>query len=307
MIRTEALRVFVTVADCGNIRDAAATLGRTSSAISMSLRQLEDHLGAPLFESDRKHTLSEFGLHVRDIAGRLVRDHDAGIEQIRDLAEGCAGSLKIAAVPSVAAQLLPPVLTEMMSQHAGIRIELFDTDSATAHHLVEDGDVELGIAGRPVATSGLQFQPVFQDPFRLVCRSDNPLAALGRPVTWADLTGHRLIANQSTAGFQPADLASWRTTSRLSARNVISLLALARAGAGVTLLPALATLSIGSELCALPLADPAAEREVGFVLRTGRTRSPVCRVFQRRFLDSLQEDGITTTAGVGLARSAASP
>ena len=54
MIRTEALRVFVTVAECGNLKDATDRLFRTQSALSMTLKQLEDQLGAPLFEKSTR-------------------------------------------------------------------------------------------------------------------------------------------------------------------------------------------------------------------------------------------------------------
>ena len=48
-IKIEMLRCFVAVAEHGNLNDAANRLGRTPSAVSMSLKQLTDHLGAPLF------------------------------------------------------------------------------------------------------------------------------------------------------------------------------------------------------------------------------------------------------------------
>lgn len=67
MIQMQTLRVFVTVAECGNIRDAAKSIGRTDSAISMALKQLETELGADLFETDRKHTLTALGVEVHKL------------------------------------------------------------------------------------------------------------------------------------------------------------------------------------------------------------------------------------------------
>jgi DNA-binding transcriptional LysR family regulator len=55
------LRNFVAVAALGNLNDAADRLGRAPSAVSMSLKQLEEHLGAPLFASDRKNRLTALG------------------------------------------------------------------------------------------------------------------------------------------------------------------------------------------------------------------------------------------------------
>ncbi len=291
MIRTEALRVFVTVADCGNIRDAADALGRTVSAISMSLKQLEANLGAPLFETDRKHTLTALGHDVRKLGLDLLREHDRTIERMAALAAGREGALRIAAVPSVAAQLLPPILTEMLADHGGLRIELLDTDSASVHMLVATAEVELGIGGSPAADAGLQFIPLFNDPFRLVCRKDHPLAATMTPLTLNDLRAHRMISNKSTMGFDALGDTGAQNVSTLSARNVISLLALVRAGAGVTILPALATRSISDDLCSLALADPLAVRSVGFILRQHVHPSPICAAFQHRFVAAIRSPG----------------
>ncbi len=288
MIQMQALRVFVTVADCGNIRDAAKSIGRTDSAISMTLKQLETELGADLFETDRKHTLTGLGLEIHKLARDLLREYDHTIERMHATAAGRAGALRIAAVPSVAAQLLPSLLSDMLSDHDGIRIELLDTDSATVHMLVETGEVELGIGGKPEASAGLEFVALFNDPFRLVCRRDHPLARLTRPLTRQDVQGHRLISNRSTAGYSGFETDGLNRAPALRARNVISLLALVRAGAGATILPALATRSIDEDLCALDLDDPSALRTVGFVLRRGGRVSPICAAFQDRLVSLLQ-------------------
>ncbi len=293
MIQMQALRVFVTVARCRNIRDAGKALSRTDSAISMTLKQLEGDLGAPLFETDRKHTLTMLGIEVNKLAQDLLREYDRTTERIVALAEGRAGVLRIAAVPSVAAQLLPPVLSAMLVDHPGVQIELLDTDSASVHALVETGVVELGIGGKPEASAGLEFVALFNDPFRLVCRKDHPLAGLARPLTRQDVLSHRLISNKSTAGYSDFDADGRDGCSALSARNVISLLALVRAGAGATILPALATQSIDEDLCALELHDPSALRTVGFVWRRGCISSPICAAFQDRLVSSIQKSDIT--------------
>lgn len=294
MIRTQSLRVFVTVASCGNIRDAAKVLRRTDSAVSMTLKQLENDLGARLFETDRKHTLTALGVEVNKLAQDLLREHDRTTERIVALAEGREGVLRIAAVPSVAAQLLPPVLSAMLADHAGVRIELLDTDSTSVHMLVETGVVELGIGGAPAAGTGLSFVALFNDPFRLVCRKDHPLAQIKQPLSRQDVHAHRLISNKSTVGYSGFEDDGPDRASALSARNVISLMALVRAGAGATILPALATRSIYDDLCALELDDPSALRTVGFVLRRGGHISPICTAFQNRLVSLIRTSDITS-------------
>lgn len=279
MISVSALRTFVHVAECGTIRDAAVRLFRTPSAVSMTLTQLERDLGAPLFQSDRKNRLTALGDEILPVARGLVRDHDRGIERIGSIATGREGRLHLASVPSVAAELMPGLIADFLNARPGVRIELVDADSRSVHAMVADGTAELGVAGPPAAGSGLSLTPLFRDPFRLVCRSGDPLAARAGPLRWEDLDGARLIGNDAAEAIEADAYRDLIAGSALTARNVISLLALVRAGAGITLLPRLATISMRPDLLALPLADPTAEREVGVVLREGRSMSPVCSAF----------------------------
>ncbi|MFB9151006.1 LysR family transcriptional regulator [Roseovarius ramblicola] len=279
MIGITSLRVFVHVAECGNIRDAAARLYRTPSAVSMTLKSLEQDFGAPLFESDRKNRLTGLGEEVRGIAAEMLREHDRALERIEAVATGRQGRLQLASVPSVAAELLPGLLAGFLDARPGVTIELVDTDSRSVHAMVADGTVELGIAGPVARGAGLSFAPLFRDPFRLVCRRGHPLAAGAGPVGWDALAGERIIGNDAASAIAAGGYRALVAASALRARNVISLLALVRAGAGVTLLPRLATVSLTPDLVALPLADGTAEREVGVVLREGRSPGPVCAAF----------------------------
>ena len=281
MIGITSLRAFVHVAECGNIRDAAERLYRTPSAVSMTLKQLEQDLGAPLFESDRKSRLTALGAEVRGIAAEMLREHDRALERIDAVATGRQGRLHLASVPSVAAELLPGLLAEFLDARPGVAVDLVDTDSRSVHAMVADGTVELGIAGAS-ADRGLSFAPLFRDPFRVVCRAEHPLARRRGPVGWDDLARARVIGNDAAGAIAAPAYRALVGASTLRARNVISLLALVRAGAGVTLLPRLATVSLGPDLVALPLADASAEREVGVVLREGRSVGPVCRAFLKR-------------------------
>ena len=279
MIGITSLRAFVHVAECGNIRDAAERLYRTPSAVSMMLKSLEQDLGAPLFETDRKNRLTALGEEVFGIAAPMLRDHDRAVERIDATAAGRQGRLHLASVPSVAAELLPDLLASFLAARPGVSIELVDTDSRSVHALVADGTAELGIAGAASPASGLSFAPLFRDPFRVVCRSGHPLAARSGPVGWQDLKGARVIGNDAAEAIAAGEYRALADASSLRARNVISLLALVRAGAGVTLLPRLATVSLTADLVALPLADASAEREVGIVLRQNHSPSPICAAF----------------------------
>lgn len=289
MIRLEAMRVFLAVADCGNIREAAERLGRTPSAISMTLKQIEDRLGSPLFQSDRKHSLTELGRFVLDTGAVLLRDFDRTMDLITAYAESRSGRLRVASVPSVAAMLLPQVLKHFIAVRPGIEIELIDTDSIDIRKLVESGQVDVGIASAPKDPAGLDFDPLFTDPFRLVCRAASPLATRKRPLSWGMLQDYEIIVNEAARSLSSPEFRALAARGRLTVRNVTSLLALVQSGAGITLLPALATANLPSSLRAVPLADRSAMRTVGWLLRQGRIASPVTTAFRAALSAAVQQ------------------
>ncbi len=287
MIRTEALRVFVTVAECGNIRDAADRLFRTQSAISMTLKQVEDHLGAPLFESDRKHSLTDLGSFVLGVAKVLLRDHDTALELINEYASGASGRLRIASVPSVAALLIPDMLAGFLRDRPTAEIDLVDTDSADVRRLVATGQADLGIASAAPAEGGLLSVPIFEDNMQLVCQAASPLAQHPGPLDWRDLEAAPLILNETTRAIEAPEFQALAAKTKLRVRNVTSLLAMVRAGVGVTLLPGLATVGLPQTLVARPLSDQSCRRQVCLLRREGRVQSPLAAVFQRHFIAAI--------------------
>jgi DNA-binding transcriptional LysR family regulator len=284
MIRLEALRAFVEVADHGNIKDASEKLYRTPSALSMTLKQIEDRLGCPLFETDRKSSLTDMGRFLYAQAVVLLRDYDRAMERIEAQSKARAGRLRIASVPSVATILLPPFLQVFLQDRPDLDIDLVDTDSTDVRLLVETGQVDLGIAGTGPDLPGLVCEPIFRDPFKLVCRSDSALATKGGVLEWSDLVDHPLIINEATRALPSAEFQRLARDARFSVRNVTSLLAMVSAGMGVTLLPALATVNLPALLTARPLRDPACLRTVGIHWRAGKVPSPVTSLFRNDFV-----------------------
>jgi len=277
MIKIDALRTFVTVAGSGTLKEAAEKMGRTQSALSMTLKQLEAELNGSLFETDRKRDLTDLGQYVLQIATDILRDHDHGLDLIERYASGRAGRLRLASVPSVAALVLPDLLRTFLLDAEGAEIDLVDTDSAAVRKAVATGKADLGIASPGKGMDGLDSEFLFSDQLFLICRSGSSLAQLKTPIEWDQLAAEALIMNETLAQLDSPGFTSLAARSRLTVRNILSLLAMVRAGAGITILPGLATVSLTDGLLALPLADPTCSRQVCLLSRSARTPSPLNR------------------------------
>jgi len=275
-IKIEMLRCFQTVASHGSLADAADALGRTPSAVSMMLKQFEDHIGAPLFESSRKSKLTPLGDMILAEASRELSHFDRTVAAIEGLSRAEQGHVRLAVTPSVAQSIMPPILQTYLQQHPGVSIEMIDTDSQSVHRELTSERADIGMGSLPVIP-GFERNLAFTDAFGVVCPLDHPLAKNWKRLSWADLEGRNFITNGlcghiKDEGFQPI-----LRDSHLMVRNTASLLSLVRAGLGVTLLPELAVLQEYDDLEFLPLKDSGARREVWIVTPPSTMLTPAAR------------------------------
>ncbi len=283
------LRVFVTVAEIGNIKEAAEKICRTASAVSMTLKQLEQEVGGPLFESDRKNNLTALGAFVLQTGQTQINNYDKAVATIRAYADNKIGHLTLACVPSVAANLIPSLLPDFIKDRPDVEIELFDIDSRNVRLMIESGQADIGIAGEPKSSALIKFQPLFYDRFKIICNSTNPLIKLNRPIQWSDLTEKKLILNGASEKISTPEYRVLSDTASITVRNVTSLLALINASMGITLLPALAAINLPESVVALELEDINVTRAVGLIERHNTSRSPVAAAFHEFLLDAMPD------------------
>ena len=300
-IKIDMLRCFQAVANHGSLAAAAPVLGRTPSAISMMLKQFEEHIGAPLFETARKARLTPLGALILTEAQRELGHFDRTIQAIEGLSQAKLGSVRLAVTPSVAQTVLPPVLQRSMQDHPKVRIDLRDMDStAVADELIHDR-ADIGLASI-ASLPGFERQILFSDAFGVVCRADHPLSQNWHDLSWADLQGVDFIVNGLCAQISDEAFQPVLDAARLTVRNTASLLRLVQAGMGLTLLPRLAVLPGFNDLCFLPLRDTTVRRTVWMVTPPRQMVPPAVRAFAEvlwrlRINDRSSVDGSGTGIG----------
>ncbi len=288
-IKIEMLRCFATVADSGNLADAADKLGRTPSALSMMLKQFEAHLGAPLFESERKSKLTSLGVFVLDEARRELVHFERTIAAIESFARAESGFVRIAAVPSVAEAILPRAVRDFLRDHPGVRVDIRDMDSQAVLRELEEERVDLGLATSTGAGAEIKHDALFSDAFGVVCTAGHPLTETGQPLDWTALQPWPFIVNGVCEHITHQDFRHILDGSHLMVRNTTSLLALVRAGVGVTVLPRLVVDGAPQGLAFVPVADPDARRRIDILSRAHATLSPAALSFDRVVRNAARE------------------
>src|SRR5687767_13493213 len=139
------LRAFVAIAETGTFTAAALRVHVTQAAISMQIRQLENEVGAKLFVRARRHViLTEAGEHLLQRARQILREHDAAIEEIAELAGAERGRLRIGSASAmVLTDPLPKILKEIRQQHPQAEISVMSGTSEALVDQILKGELDL--------------------------------------------------------------------------------------------------------------------------------------------------------------------
>lgn len=268
------LRHFVWVAELQGFHAAAEKAHRTQPAISLSIRDLESKLGQALFEKRNARAarpeLTPFGMQFMVYAKELLAHHDRVVKDMSLIAQHKSGHLRIASVPSIASRLLPDILTRFIGDATDLHVSLFDDSTEAVLGMVENQQVDFGIASLWEAESDIQFIPIWEDSIGVVCRSDHRLAGEAQ-LGWRQLRGERLIANGTSRLLAGSEAEELVADSQFFMSNMISLLAMLEAGMGITTLPRFAFPAEHGQLRFIPLSDPQVNRDIGIVRRAGHS------------------------------------
>ncbi|MCY1209695.1 Hydrogen peroxide-inducible protein activator [compost metagenome] len=288
-LKIQHLRQFLLAADHGSFRLAAEGTFRSQAAVSAAMQDLEQQLGAPLFEPGKRAQLTPLGTSVAPLFRELLATHDRVLDAARQFGLGSQGPVSLAVMPSLADEWLPRLLERYARSHPAIRIRAIDEPSQDVHRLVLSGEVQVGVAGQVPRTAEVAFAPVARDAFGLVCRKSHPLARRRGPVPWSALAGERLIGNATFDTLRNRQLGSAIDDPFMVVSNRASLLASVVSGLGVTVLPVLARPAASTGLAFVPLAGPTVERIVGVLSRKEETLLPSVAAMHALALRSLAQ------------------
>lgn len=265
------LRAFLAVAQSLSFAQAGERLYLSQSALSLTIKGLEEGLGGRLFSrTTRNVSLTPEGEALLPLARRLLADWENAEDQLRQRFTLQQGRVTLAAMPSFACNLLPPLLVQFRARHPKVNVTVNDVINEQVIEMVRDRQVELGIAFAPEADSSLQFTPLYLDRFVAVVAADSPLAE-HQEVDWSTLLQHPFVTLQrpSTVRFMLEEHLRQRGLKLPVAFESHQLATVGRmvaSGLGVSAVPALCVQQM-DELGArcLTLREPVIERAIGIL------------------------------------------
>lgn len=178
-IKMRHLSAFVETVRCGSLKAASEAIFLTQPAISKTLKDLEDILGVTLMQRDRGGvTLTREGTVFRQFAEQGLAALSHGLASLDALSAGTAAPLRLGALPSVAADLLPDVIQRFGELSPATPVFVEDGAIGALIDRLRSGDLDLvvGRMGLPETMTGLSFTQLYAEHVVIVVAAGHPLA-----------------------------------------------------------------------------------------------------------------------------------
>jgi DNA-binding transcriptional LysR family regulator len=241
MDRVAGIQLFIRVVETGSFSKAALSLGITQPTATKHVAALEARLGARLFHRSTRGIMpTELGAAYYDKCKTIAREFEEADSLAALMQARVQGTLRISTSVAFGRRVLTPLVLRFMQQHPELQVDLSFDDRYV--NMVEQG-IDVALRMGRLADSQLGARYLGMNPWVLVASADY-LARHGTPKKPADLTRHAALVYSSVQGderwhFTGADgqTVSVPVKGPLRSNNLSVLLAAARAGQGVAVLP----------------------------------------------------------------------
>ena len=191
------LKAFLVLARTLNYANAANELCLSQSALSLSIKTLEEELGGKLFKRNtRRVEITLEGQSLIPYAKKLLANWEDMEKDVKQRFKLNRGTLNIASMPFATHAVLPEVMHDFAQQHPNISFSIHDITNEKIIEKVQEGIFEIGICFEPKANDQLIFQPIFNEDFLALLPKHHVLAKQ-KSVTWLELCSCPFVTLQN--------------------------------------------------------------------------------------------------------------
>ncbi|WP_407523510.1 LysR substrate-binding domain-containing protein [Methylobacterium oryzisoli] len=272
------LEYVVAVAEENHFGRAAERCNVSQPTLSVQVRKLEEALGLVLFERTNRRVLITPGGQAVVRQARVMLSEAHRLLMLAREGHGAplAGRLQLAAIQTLGPYLFPQVLRPLRQDFPQLSLALSEGRTAEILEGLREGRLDAALVSLPIPEAGLAVAPLFREPFLIACPADHAFAS-GTAPRAADLAGPDLLLldegnclrDQAVAACGAGLGVGRHATSLETLRSMVA------AGAGYTLLPALAAPHgpdpSGLTVCR-PFGDNGPDRVIALVWRASDPR-----------------------------------
>jgi len=203
-MRLEQLQAFQAIAETGSFQQAARKCGVTQSTISRQIQGLETDLGLELLHRTGQSKLTLAGELLLPRARKICLEWQTATQEIADLLAGKQPELCVAAIHSLCAYYLPPVLQKFCHDYPDVQLRVTSLGSDRALKVLKDGLVDLAIVMNNrllIASKEMVVQVLYDEPIEVLMAATHPLAQYEH-IPWSELIHYPQVVFKDGYGMQ---------------------------------------------------------------------------------------------------------
>lgn len=253
---------------------AADRVHVSQPTLSQGLKKLERELGAPLFDrSPRGVRTTPAGEKFLQRVLPALSVLESAAEEIKADAGEPTGVVRLGAIPTLGPYLWPRALPLLRKKAPRLTVEIHEVTTSLLLGQLKDGRLDVGLLALPAGERGFAARSFGEEPFCLAVDRNHPLARK-KTVSVRDLARERMLVLQEGHCFRQQSLAFCKMAATdprviFEGSSLASVMRLAAAGEGVTLVPRVAAETGGLPLRFIPFERPEPHRQVGALWRSG--------------------------------------
>lgn len=247
------LQYVLAIAEYRNFTLAAEHCHVTQPTLSMQIQKMEEELGVLLFDRNKKPIqLTEVGERIVAQSKNIIYEADR-ISDIVDQYKGfVGGDFRLGVIPTVMPTLLPMFLKSFCNKHPKVKLLIEELTTEELIDKLKYGHLDAAIAATPLKEPKINEMPLYYEPFVGYVPENNQLSSK-KTITVEDLDPQDLLLLQDGHCFRESILnlcnfsESRKDKFQIKSGSFETLIKLSNEGFGMTLLPYLHTLDLGSE------------------------------------------------------------
>jgi DNA-binding transcriptional LysR family regulator len=189
------IEIFLNVVSEGHLTNVAKRMNLSQSAVSMSIKELENILGRPLFDRINKK------LVLNEVGRAFYKEVDPLFKKLSDIEyefqnSETKGMIRVGASTTIVDYLMPSIICSYMSSYPDVKITLKEGNTKEITNLIKSGEIDVGFVEGFVSESEIVKERVGIDELIVVTASE----ALAKPCYIDELAEKRWVLREEGSG-----------------------------------------------------------------------------------------------------------
>ncbi|AVQ35113.1 LysR family transcriptional regulator [Staphylococcus kloosii] len=284
------LEYFKLLAKLQNVSLSAKQLNVSQSALSRAIKQLEEEVGAPLFNRvGRSLKLNKYGQSFLVTVNMITQEMDMFKSEVTQSIDMLNGDITIGFLHSVGPTYLSDFLKTFNSQYPNIRVKLLQDHAKGLISKLESGDIDVAITMVAPASNSVCFIPLLQEQLFITLNSTHPLAN-EQSLNIADLVNEQFILlKENFVLREQVDQIFYEhninnVEINFESDETLTIASFVSAGLGISILPKLKNIQLPN-LTQIPINNYKAQRTIGLCYLTQADQLPIVKVTKETLLN----------------------